>query len=410
MSYGSIKDHSDTLTNLYLPNVYARDRYINNSVRYSGLLNYKINNKATVRTGMVGSLLGYDLSSLSFRKDLSRLTQFIDDKGHTYLLQGYGQLKYDFSDNFFINTGLHVNYFGLSEKFTIEPRLGLNYLPNENSTLSLGMGLHSRVEPMMLYFGKSEKPDGSVIQSNSKLDLTKSAHFVLGYEIRAASHLKIKTETYYQKMYDVPVGIDPNYPISTLNIDNSYILYNRNYSVLTNQGTGSNYGIELSVERNLLNGMYFMASSSFFNSTFNTIEGKTFDTNYNGKYAGNIVFGKEYKAGKNDKNLFGVNIKTVLNGGRRYTPINLPESIKADYPVLYEEQINTKKVQDYYRFDFSVNYRVNRSNVNHFFILDTQNVTNRQNMFTQIYNSDKKIIENIFHTGIIPTFNYKIQF
>lgn len=410
MSYGSVKEVSDTLTNLYQPNIYARDQYINNSIRYSGLLNYKISNKGTLRTGVVGSLLGYDLSSLSYRKELNRLSQFIDEKGQTYLLQGYAQLKYDINEAVSINTGFHINYFGLSNKVTFEPRFGLKYQIKENSSFSLGAGLHSRVEPMALYFGKSEKPDGSIVSSNSKLELTKSAHIVLGYETVFANKLKLKVETYLQKMYNVPIGTNPSYPISTLNIDNSYLIYNGNYSALKNQGTGENYGIELSVERNLFNGIYFLASSSLYNSTFNTIDNKTFNTNFNGKYSGNAVFGKEYKVNDNGKNLLGLNIKGVINGGRRYTPINLLESIKENNPVLFEDRINTLKTKDYYRIDFSVNYRVNRTKVNHFFILDIQNLTNRLNVFTQIYNPDKKVIENIFQTGIIPTFNYKIQF
>jgi hypothetical protein len=145
-----------------------------------------------------------------------------------------------------------------------------------------------------------------------------------------------------------------------------------------------------------------------YSSTFKTIDGKTFDTNYNGKYSANVVLGKEYKT--KGKNLLGVNLKTMLNGGRRYTPINLAASIEEDYPVVYEDKINTLKTRDYYRVDFSVNYRVNRPKVNHFFIIDIQNIINRQNEYGQFYNADKKIIDTAYHNGIIPTLNYKIQF
>lgn len=410
LSLGSIKDYTDTLDNNYQANNFARDKYVNTALRYSGLLNYKINNKSTLRTGVVSSILGYDLNSTFYKKELGRLSQVINEDGQTYLLEGYGQLNHEFSNHFSINTGFHINYFGLSQKINFEPRFGLNYGIGKNSSINFGMGLHSRVEPMMLYFGKSERSDGSIVISNSNLELTKSAHFVLGFEQNFSDHLKFKVESYYQKMFDVPLSTDPNYPLSTLNVENSYLLYYRNYSPLQNNGTGANYGIEFSLERNLFNGLYFLANSSLYNSTFNTLTGRTFNTSYSGKYSANVVLGKEYQVKENGKNLLGLNIKTVLNGGKRYTPINLQESINDDYPVFYEDQINTLKTEDYYRIDFSMNYRVNRSKVNHFFIIDIQNVTNRQNTYGVFYNPDKREIETVYHAGIIPTFNYKIQF
>lgn len=410
ISDGSVRENTDTIDNNYQANAYIRDHYINTAWRYSGLLNYKISKYGTLRTGFVGSLLGYNLKSLSYRRDLGHLSQYIDELGKTYLLAGYAQLKQDFSDAFTLNIGLHANYFGLSRKVNLEPRLGLRYQIHGNSIISFGFGLHSRVEPMMLYFAKNEQADGTILQSNSQLDLTKSAHYVLGFEHSIAKHLKFKMEMYYQKMYDVPVSIDVNHPLSSLNIDNSYVIYDRNYNTLKNVGTGENYGVELSLERNLFKGFYFLASSSLYNSTFQTITNQTFNTNYNGKYAANLVFGKEYQVNENGKNLLSFNIKSVLNGGKRYTPINLQASINQDSPVYYEDQINSLKSRDYYRVDFSINYRVNRPKVNHFFIIDIQNLTNRQNVYTQIYNYEKKAIETVYQAGIIPTLNYKIQF
>lgn len=410
LSYGHISDNTDTLSNTYDVGIYGRDKYINSAVRYSSLLNYKVNAKNTFRTGFIGSLLGYNLKSTSYRKDLDRLSQFINKNGNTYLLQAYFQWKHDFNDRLAINTGLHINYFGLSEKLNAEPRFGLNYKVTENNSINFGFGLHSRVEPMVLYFAKNEKPDGSQVSSNNTLELTKAAHFVLGFEQRLAQRLKLKIETYYQDMYDVPVSTDINHPISTLNIDNSYVIYNRNYSELKNKGKGANYGVELSLERSLANGLYFLATGSLYNSTFKTIDGKKFDTNYNGRYTTNLVLGKEYKVGNHDKNLLGLNLKAMLNGGRRYTPIDLSASIQQDYPVVYENKTNSLKTNDYHRIDFAINYRVNRPKVNHFFIIDIQNVLNRENEYGKFYNADKKMIETIYHNGILPTLNYKIQF
>ncbi|WP_120181602.1 carboxypeptidase-like regulatory domain-containing protein [Pelobium manganitolerans] len=403
-------DHTDTLDNNLNAGAFNRDLYLNQAIRYSGMVNYKTSEKTTLRSGVIGSLLLYNLNSLSYRRELGKLSQLVDEKGNSYLLEAYTQLQYQPTGKFTLNGGFHVNYFGLSQKVNVEPRVGANYHINDKNVLNFGFGLHSRTEPLLLYFGTKEQPNGAIIQSNKKLELTKSAHFVLGFEHRFNEALKFKTETYYQKMFDVPVSPNPSFPISTLNIDNSYLIYYKNYDLLVNKGTGENYGIEFSLERSLENGFYFLGTASLYSSTFNTIDNRTFNTPYNGKYNANVVIGKEYAVKENGKNLLGINVKSTLNGGKRYTPINLAQSIAEDDAVFYDDRTNTLKTSDYFRTDFSISYRINRPKVNHFLILDVQNLTNKQNVQSQFYSREKQKIENIYHSGLLPTFNYKIQF
>src|SRR5690606_11711410 len=194
LSYSNIKDNADTLDNNYNQNIYGRDKFRNSVLRYSGMLNYKLNAASTLRSGLVASYMDFDLHSLSYKNNLNRLSEFINIKGHTYLLEAYSQLKHQFSEKLTTNMGLHLNYFGLSDEVSIEPRAGLSYKLNSKNVLSAGIGLHSRVEPVALYFAKNELPDGSIQGSNGGLKLTKSAHFVLGYERTISSNFKFKTE------------------------------------------------------------------------------------------------------------------------------------------------------------------------------------------------------------------------
>src|SRR5690606_9200445 len=109
----------------------------------------------------------------------------------------------------------------------------------------------------------------------------------------------------------------------------------------------------------------------------------------------NLVSGKEWKTGASGKNLFGVNTKFIYTGGRPYSPVDLEQSMLEDYHTIYENRINTLRTSPYLRFDFSLNYRINRPKLTHAIYLDVQNVTNRLNEAGEFYNSEKDKVETI---------------
>ena len=409
-SGSSITDNRDTLTNSYEVNVFGRDTYKNSAWRYSGLLNYKANSKNTFRTGLIISRLGFDLSSLTHKIELGRLSKVLDAKGSAWNNEVYGQWKYQFNNFVSLNTGLHASYFNLSDSYSVEPRIGLNWWVAPDQQLSFGAGVHSRLEPMAYYFARNERPDGSVVNSNSKLAPTKALHLVTGYEKNFAKQLKFKAEAYYQHLFNVPVSADPQINFSSLNTANAYFIYSRAYRQLINGGKGYNTGLELTLEKSLSQGYYLLATSSLFESKFKNMAGKTFNTDNNTRYVGNFVAGKEWKTGASDRNLVGINTKIVYTGGRPYSPINMEKSVQEDYHTVYEDRVNTLRTSPYFRVDLSVNYRINRPKLTHAFFLDIQNVMNRYNQLGEFYNSEKNKVEPITLSGIIPSLYYRIEF
>ena len=121
---------------------------------------------------------------------------------------------------------------------------------------------------------------------------------MLGYEYRFNSNLGLKIESYYQYLYDVPVVDDPALNFSALNFSNAYSIYNTNYGFMSNGGTGRNYGIEFTLERSLNNGLYYLVTTSLYDSKFKAMSGKELNTVYNGNFVSNLVAGKEYPVGR----------------------------------------------------------------------------------------------------------------
>ena len=180
MSLSRNSNSTDTLTRDYTSSLYHKDKFTNTALRYAGTLNYRANNKNTIRAGFNASLLHYDLYALSYDTELAALTERINETGNTSTYNAFAQLKTVLNEKLTLNTGVHTNYFALSKSWSIEPRFGLNWHVATDQTISFGTGLYNRLEPLAYYFAKSS--DQTSLEPNKALSPTKSAQAVIGYE------------------------------------------------------------------------------------------------------------------------------------------------------------------------------------------------------------------------------------
>ena len=399
----------DTLDRDFRSSLSDRNLYTNTAIRYAGTVNYNINSSNVIRTGVNASFLSYNLYGQEYNTELKALKELINQKGNTSSYDAFVQHKAELSSSLTLNTGLHTNYFNMSKSWTLEPRVGLNLKLPADQQLSFGAGLYSRLEPLSYYFAKSAISSGTTNETaNHKLQPTKSAQAVIGYEKLFGSSLKFKTEVYYQHLYNVPVSVDPAVNFSLLNESDNSAISSSAYRSLVNKGTGKNYGVEFSLEKSLSKGYYFMVTSSLFDSKFEALSKQEFNTAFNTRYVGNLLLGKEWKTRRN--NLFGLNGKLIYAGGRRYTPVLVEESMRLDEEVIDQNKINTLTAEPYMRVDFSASYRINSKKVSHMILMDIQNLLNKENTMGMHYNSSKRIIEASKWSGIIPTLNYRLEF
>ena len=185
--------------------------YHNIQNKYSANLswNKKINRQHSFRTGLIFDVYQFDMEDSIFNEaSLSFMTR-LDHQGLAKLSQPYAQWKYQASDKLTFNAGLHAQFLQMEENASksLEPRLGLNYRPNEQHTFSYGTGLHSQMIPTYIYFANPGNPEGNYTQPNRDLGFIRSFHQVLSWDYYLNSNLKIKAETYYQYLYQVPVRL-----------------------------------------------------------------------------------------------------------------------------------------------------------------------------------------------------------
>ena len=144
--------------------------------------------------------------------------------------------------------------------------------------------------------------------------------------------MNVKIEPYFQYLYDVPVIADSSY--SVLNRRDFYV-----EDALVNRGKGRNIGIDLTLERYLNKGLYYMVTASIFNSRYYGGDRKWRNTLYNRNYIVNLLGGKEWMVGRDKQNMFSVNLKMTIQGGDRYAPVDEAATMLDPDRVVQHDEI-----------------------------------------------------------------------
>jgi hypothetical protein len=386
------------------------------ATRYFGILqrqneykaNYTINSKISARNTIKA---GMHFNAFDIRMEDSLLYQGNyyfkerDVNEQTSMLRGFAQWQNRPTEKLTLNAGVFGLLFLLNDKVNVEPRLGMRYAINAKQSVSLGAGLHSQMQPIVMYFNKDEAADGSIVANNQNLDFNKALHTVVGYENQLGPNFRLKTEVYYQYLYDIAVDRTSS-SFSSLNLGADFTFPNN--ADLVNKGSGLNYGLEITLEKFLQKGFYFLFTTSLFESKYKGSDGVLRNTAFNGQYVLNLLAGKEWKIGKNSA--FTADIKGTYAGGRWYTPVDVDQSIASGREIRDDNNAFTQQLTPYFRTDFKLGVRMNYKKFAQAFYFDVRNVTNQQNVFSLSYNSRAQQVTTRYQTGFFPIFLYQIWF
>lgn len=367
-------------------------------------LNKKFNARNTVTAGFYINRLGFNyIDSVAIRPNEFRNLR--NASGNTWLTQGYAQWQHRFSDKLMMNTGLFYQHFALNNTQSLEPRVGLRYQARPNLAFNVGAGRHSQLQHLQLYFLQTPTEGDNFIETNKGLDYTFSNQVVAGWDWNINSVWRLKMEAYYQSLEGVPVDPRPSY-FSALNLGADFATPSRDS--LVNEGTGQNYGLEMTLEKSFSKGFYLLTTVSLFESKYKGSNGIERNTAFNGNYIANVLAGKEFKF--NDQFTLTADVKMTATGGRRYTPIDLAASKEQGRAVFKIEEAFSEQFDDYFRTDVKLGLRWNMKKMTQEWSFDMQNVFDTQNVFGQSYDANRQEIRTTYQLGRYPVFNYRIEF
>ena len=284
----------------------------------------------------------------------------------------------------------------------------MKYRMKGSQSISAGAGMHSQIQPIYTYtFDKNGNGD----YYNQNMDFTRSLHTVLGYEKFFDKGFSIKTEAYYQHLYNVPVEISPS-AFSMINMGSGF---SRIFAdSLQNTGTGYNYGLELTLQKYFDKSFFFLFSGTLYESKYTGSDGVLRNTSFNGNYVANFLVGKEFKLSKNQ--VFGIGGKCTVAGGKRYGFVDVNKT-NADKELIFKDSLfNDLQFADYFRIDFKISWRMDTKKVSHEIGLDLVNLLNTKNLLSLAYaprldptDMSEPTAERT-QLGFLPIFYYKIDF
>lgn len=414
-----MRDENDVVENKYRATI---DRNTENRYTISSYLNKKYNAQWSLKTGFMLETYDVDLFGTNRSNDASipdenqdgvpdylKVYRNLNDR--YYLPQVFSQAQYNITDNLSTTFGIHSQYHTITEALAIEPRAGITWEFIPSQKISFAYGLHSQAIPGPILFYTEGDANGNFENTNTDLDFIKSHHFVVGYDRRFGTDWRLKTELYYQHVFNAPIE-ETESSYSAINQGADFVLDAE--SNLVSEGLGRNYGLEITLEKFFSNGYYLLSTASLYDSKYKGSDGKWRNTAFNNQYVYNALFGKEWKFGRDKRHAWTFDTKFTTSGGNPYTPIDL-EATRANgrfEVVRLDDQAYSERIAPYFRWDVKFGVRMNsaKRQVSHAFYLDFQNVTNRRNEFVKRYNEVTDQINTVEQIGFFPDFMYRVNF
>jgi hypothetical protein len=379
----------------------------NDQVKYS--LSHTFNKKFSSKTQLTAGVVA-DVNKLKLYQDYikdgdSVLSNLLSVNETAVLLKGFVNVGHRFTDKISTNIGVYMQDFTVNNSISIEPRWNIKYQFKQNQSLSFGAGLHSQTQPLDVYFYQSKDINGNVLRTNKDLGFVKSIHSVLAYDVNVSRYFRLKTELYGQYIYNAAVEKNSS-SFSMLNAGSDFGFPDK--SNLVNKGKGYNYGIELTAEKFLHKGLYYLLTVSLFESKYKGSDNILRNTAFNSNYVINVLAGKEWKL--NTKTTFGIDTKLTVTGGQRYKPFDVVASQSAGFIVYKDNEAYSLQNNTYLRWDLKFSYTRNLRKVTQKWYIDLQNLSNRENIYIRTLNPKTGLESQINQMGLFPNINYQITF
>jgi hypothetical protein len=397
--------------------------------------NKKFSAKSSMRAGLQLTQYYYMFadSALNFNPTSPLYWKFSvrwNSNGTAFMAIPYVQWKYKYSPALTLSTGVQmqsytVNYdpnntplgstgggAKISNTSSSGPlfRFGARYQLTKRDALNLGLGMHSQNQSAYIYY--YQKP-GNSTPHNLGMGLSRSNHAVLGWDHQMGKASRIKVETYYQQLFNLPVErlmASNGYKGSSFSLANTGSGFSRFFpDSLENTGIGKNYGVEFTVERFFSKGFYYLASLSVFDAQYQGSDKVWRSSDFNTDYAANGLIAKEFVF--KNKNSLNIGGKVTFAGARRYSPIDTLATIYEREYIEKSADKNTMRFgSPYRRFDIRIAYRINSKKASHEIAFDLVNVTNRKNVLKYSYIDSAPYFRETYQLGFLPLFYYKLDF
>lgn len=402
-----IQSTDDTVSYDLVRTRIRNESYLNGRINTAWSYNTKVGKATNLKAGFQASHLFYDVYRDDYDNVIDDLRIQMEGNGTTFLFQPYAVVRAQVAPALILQGGVNAMYFKYTNEFIAEPRMGAQIqLPA--GSINLAYGLHSQILPFQTYEAvTTDSLTGAYGgKPNQHLKMWRAHHMAINLTQQFPGNVRLKVELYYQALFNVPVSIQSWSTYSLINQDRNFFA-----DSLSNEGTGYNAGVEVTLEKAFSNRLFFLLSGSVYDSRFKTNNGgvdQYYNTKYNSNFNSALTFGKEWDM-KNNKRL-EVGGRILWSGGMRYTPFDTQKSMETGRAVYVQSEAYAEQNKNYFRMDARVALRKNAARFSWKLSLDIQNLTNYQNPQRPYFDRWAGTQAFGYNTSIIPVISYTIDF
>ncbi len=361
-------------------------------------LAHKVGARHFNRTGITAQQLMYDLDVRAALENEPPLRPIAQGTGNSTLIQAFTQSRFTLTTELNLTAGVHVQHFALSGHTAVEPRLGVVWAVTERQSVQFGYGLHSQTEDLRVYLAQ---PTGTATQPNRNLDFARAHHLVAGTSRQLSDDLRMQVEAYAQRLFDVPVIADSSFSLINFRQDWTFA------EPLVNKGRGENYGVEVTLDRALRDGFYYLLTGSLFTSRYQGGDGIWRPTRFDQGYLLNALAGREFQV--NTRNLLGVNVRVAALGSERRSPVDEAASALRQEVIYDETRAFAERWPSVWLVDLTLTYRRNGQRLSSVWALQLKNALAAKDTSFD-YNYALQRVERIEDGFPLPVLSYKLEF
>lgn len=323
----------------------------------------------------------------------------------------YSQATYDVAGLFRVTGGLRYDYFDYNSFQSLSPRFGIAIPAGQRTTINAGYGRHYQSPS----YNELSANDANRMLRNKFTD-----QYVVGLEHHFREDIRFSLEGFQKDYSDIPVRRIRTLANPLVFDDGTYL----------NAGSVNSRGVELFLQKKLLNRFSGIASYSYSESfATDPRTGDRYNGDFDFRHMLTLISGyrfsfeqKEWYRRMKSAWWFSmvswlpfmpaddieISVKFRYLGGRPYTePVYRPDLRR----WMIDERIplNTERYPAYHRLDLRIDKRFSYPRMNYVIFFDIVNLYNRNNIWSFQYNEDGSI-DRVFQFNTLPVAGISVEF
>ncbi len=234
------------------------------------------------------------------------------------------------------------------------------------------------------------------------LETPLSLHLVLGFAQLLAPDTRLQFEAYSKIGSDFPYDpMEPGYFILD-GVSGEQDLYS--FETLSPGGETRARGVEITLQKQLVSGLYGLAAGSLFSSEYRNPGEPWRSRIYDSRWTGTMEGGYRFDSG------WEVSCRWLLAGGRPYTPLDPAASEEYNRTILDSTRINAERYPFYSSLNLRADRRFSFERGGLVCYASIWNILNRRNVTASFWNRMENREDWIYQWALMPVIGIEYEF